>query len=159
MWGSMGAVRILLAILVAGLSLGACQAPVATFERTMLGDPAKPYLGMTKAEIIACAGTPAGSYATGTGETITYHYSGAGPVPSAAKSDAPKGPLGKPKSDKNYDCNASLAFEADHLVRVTFAPVGVVSPYTEKSDPKTHEKAYVTPPKPCVFSLPNCARP
>ena len=87
----MNAFRGLVALLVAGLSLGACQAPVATFERTMLGDPAKPYLGMTKAQIIACAGTPAGSYATGTGETIIYHYSGAGPVPSAAKSDAPKG--------------------------------------------------------------------
>jgi hypothetical protein len=155
----MNAVRGLVAILVAGLSLGACQAPVATFERTMLGDPAKPYLGMTKAQIIACAGTPAGSYPRDTGETITYHYSGAGPVPSAEKSDAPKGPLGKPKSDKTYECNASLVFEADHLVRVTFAPREVVSPYAEKKDPKTGEKAYVTPPKPCVFSLPNCARP
>jgi hypothetical protein len=155
----MSAVRTLLAILAAGLGVGACAAPMATIERTVMGDPAKPYFGMTKAEIIACAGRPSGSYTHGTGETFTYHYSGAGPVPSAAKSDASKAPLGKPKSDKNYDCNASLAFEADHLVRVTFAPVGVVSPYTEKSDPKTHEKAYVTPPKPCVFSLPNCARP
>ena len=80
-----------------GLCVGACQAPMATFERTVLGDPAKPYLGMTKAEIIACAGTPAGSYTHGTGETLTYHYSGAGPVPMAPakkKADEPKGPLG-----------------------------------------------------------------
>jgi hypothetical protein len=80
-------------------------------------------------------------------------------VPSAEKSDAPKGPLGGPKSDKTYECNASMVFEADHLIRVTFAPREAISPYTEKTDPKTHEKAYVTPPKPCVFSLPNCARP
>ena len=149
----------LLAILAAGLCLGACQAPMATFERTVLGDPAKPYLGMSKAEIVACAGKPAGSYPHGTGETLTYHYSGAGPVPSSETSDAPKGPLGGPKSDKNYECNASIVFEADHMIRVTFAPREAISPYTEKKDPKTGVKAYVTPPKPCVFSLPNCARP
>jgi hypothetical protein len=149
----------MLAILTAGLAASSCQAPVQTFERNFLADPAKPYLGMTKEQIIACAGKPAGSYGTTSGETLTYHYSGAGPVPTAAtaKSDEPKGPLGKPKSDKNYACNASLSFEGGKLARVTFAPRDVVSPYEKKKDPKTGEKVYVKPPEPCTFSLPNCA--
>jgi len=53
----MRAVRSLLTILAASLLVSACQAPVQTFERTFLADPAKPYVGMTKEQIIACAGT------------------------------------------------------------------------------------------------------
>jgi hypothetical protein len=156
----MRAIRSMLAILAAGLGASSCQAPVQTFERNFPADPAKPYIGMTTEQIIACAGKPTARYGTTSGETLTYHYSGAGPVPTAApqKSDAPKGPLGKPKSDKNYACNASLAFEGGRLARVTFAPRDAVSPYEKKKDPKTGEKVYVTPPKPCTFSLPNCAR-
>ncbi len=46
-------------------------------------DPAKPYLGMTKEQIVACAGEPYGKYKSGpNAETLTYHYSGAGPVPA-----------------------------------------------------------------------------
>ena len=157
----MSAVRALLAILGAGLCLGGCSNPRATFERVVFADPAKPYLGMSKAQVIACAGKPAGSFTHGTTEMMTYHYNGAGPVPAPepakpAASDQ-KGPLGGPKSNKIYDCDASMAFEADHLVRVTFAPRLAISPYTEKTDPKTHERTYVTPPPPCAFSLPNCA--
>ena len=156
----MRAVRSLLAILTAGLSVSACQAPVQTFERTFLADPAKPYIGMTKEQIVACAGKPSGSYGTTAGETLIYHYSGAGPVPNTtpAKSDEPKGPLGKPKSDKTWKCSASLAFEGGKLARVTFAPRDAVSPYEKKKDPKTGKKEYVTPPEPCNFSLPNCTR-
>lgn len=161
MWGTMSVVREVVAILAAGLCVGACSNPRATFERVVLADPAKPYLGMSKAQIIACAGKPAGNYTHGTGETLTYHYSGAGPVPAPEKekpdASEKKGPLGRPKSDKTYECNASMVFEADHLIRVTFAPRLAISPYTEKTDPKTHEKVYVTPPPPCNFSLPNCA--
>ena len=121
----MRAVRSLLTILAASLLVSGCQSPKATFERTFLPDPAKPYVGMTKEQIIACAGTPAGRYNTNTGETLVYHYSGAGPVPQAApKKDESKqtSPFGKKKSDKDYDCNASLVFEGGHLSRVTFAP-------------------------------------
>ncbi len=57
-------------------------------ERTISGDPAKPYVGMTKEQVIACAGKPAGRYGTTSGETLVYHYSGAGPVPAAAKGEA-----------------------------------------------------------------------
>jgi hypothetical protein len=46
-------------------------------------DPAKPYLGMSKEAIIACAGEPYAKYKSGAeAETLTYHYSGAGPVPA-----------------------------------------------------------------------------
>jgi hypothetical protein len=156
--GTMRAWRGISALLTAGLSASGCQAPRATLERTIFSDPAKPYLGMSKAEIVACAGTPSGSYAHNTGETLTYHYSGAGPVPSAEKKkEDSSNPLARPKSDKNWACSASLVFENGKLARVTFAPREVVSPYTQKTDPKTHEKVYVTPPPPCAFALPNCS--
>jgi len=46
-------------------------------------DPAKPYLGMSKEQIIACAGEPYAKYKSGVdAETLTYRYSGAGPVPA-----------------------------------------------------------------------------
>jgi hypothetical protein len=125
----MRAIRSMLAILAAGLGTSSCQAPVQTFERNFLADPAKPYLGMTKEQIVACVGKPAGRYGTTSGETLTYHYSGAGPVPTAEKEkpDEPKGPLGKPKSDKNWKCSASLAFEGGKLARVTRARTRSVS--------------------------------
>jgi hypothetical protein len=155
----MRVVRAMLAILAAGLGASSCQAPRATFERTFF-DPAKPYVGMTKEQVIACAGAPAGRYNTNTGETLVYHYSGAGPVPTAApkkQDDAKANPFGSKKSDKNYDCNASLVFEGGRLTRVTFAPRLAVSPYETKKNPKTREKVPVEQPKPCSFSLPNCA--
>ena len=155
----MRVVRAMLAILAAGLGASSCQAPRATFERTFF-DPAKPYVGMTKEQVIACAGAPAGRYNTNTGETLVYHYSGAGPVPTAApkkQDDAEANPFGSKKSDKNYDCNASLVFEGGRLTRITFAPRLAVSPYETKKDPKTREKVPVEQPKPCSFSLPNCA--
>ena len=149
----------MLAILAAAACAASCQSPRSTLERTFF-DPTKPYIGMSKDQVIACAGKPSGSYATTAGETLTYHYSGAGPVPTAppAKSNEEKGPLGKPKSDKSWKCSASLSFENGRLARVTFAPRDVVSPYEKKKDPKTGEKEYVTPPEPCTFSLPNCRR-
>lgn len=156
----MRAVRSVLTILAASLLVSGCQSPKATFERTFLPDPAKPYVGMTKEQVIACAGAPAGRYNTNTGETLVYHYSGAGPVPTAApkkQDDAKANPFGSKKSDKNYDCNASLVFEGGRLTRVTFAPRLAVSPYETKKDPKTREKLPVEQPKPCSFSLPNCA--
>src|SRR5262245_1785820 len=59
-------------------------------------DPAAPYLGMTIAEIIACAGEPHSRFESGPGkETLTFRYNGAGPVPgdksSEKKSDDKKG--------------------------------------------------------------------
>lgn len=155
----MNAVRAVLAVLAAGLCLGSCANPQATMKAIAYGDPAKPYLGMTKDQVIACAGKPSGRYGTTSGETLVYHYSGAGPVPSAAKKKPDKkNPFAKSKSEKNWDCSASLSFEGGRLARVTFAPRGVVSPYAKKKDPKTGQKVTVTPPPPCNFSLPNCSR-
>ncbi len=69
-------------------------------------DPAAPYLGMSQAEIIACAGEPHSRFESGSNkETLTYHYSGAGPVPAEkSKSDDKKSDEKKSddkKSDKN----------------------------------------------------------
>jgi hypothetical protein len=152
-------VGAVLALLAASVSLASCQAPRQTFDRVAYGDPAKAYLGMTKEQILACAGKPYNSYATGKGETLTFHYSGAGPVPTAdakQKQDQGGSPLSKPKSDKNWKCSASLAFEDGRLARVNFATNQVVGPYDTKKDSKTGEKVPVPQPEPCTFSLPNC---
>jgi hypothetical protein len=155
----MRAVGTVFAIVAVGLALSGCQSPRATFEAVIKGDPAKPYVGMTTDQVIGCAGQPSGRYGTTSGETLVYHYSGAGPVPSAAKEKPDKkNPFAKSKSEKNWDCSASLSFESGRLTRVTFAPREVVSPYAQKKDPKTGEKVTVTPPPPCNFSLPNCSR-
>jgi len=66
-------------------------------------DPAAPYLGMTEAEVIACAGEPHSRFQSGADkETLTFRYTGAGPVPadpsSEKKSDKKAG--GKKSGDK-----------------------------------------------------------
>lgn len=115
---------------------------------------------MSKEEITACAGAPASSYSTNSGETLVYHYNGAGPVPSAEKKKKDEGGsiLGGRKSSKDWTCSASLVFAEGRLTRVTYAHRDVVSPYEQKRDPTTGKKEYVTPPEPCSFSLPNCVR-
>ena len=163
----MSAIRIALAIAGTGLIMAACASPRQSFERVVYGDPAKPYLGKTKAEIIACAGPPAGSFLRDSGETLTYHYSGPGPVPGAAPpkkeakeakdADAKPGIFGGKKQDKSWKCVASLTFENDRLTHVTFAPHDVVSIYAEKKDAKTGVKSPAPQPEPCTFVLPNCA--
>jgi hypothetical protein len=160
----MSAIRIALAIAGTGLLMAACASPRQSFERVVYGDPAKPYLGKTKAEIIACAGPPAGSYLRDSGETLTYHYSGPGPAPGAAPpkkeakdADAKPGIFGGKKQDKSWKCVASLTFENDRLTHVTFAPHDVVSIYAEKKDAKTGVKSPAPQPEPCTFVLPNCA--
>ena len=66
----MVAVRGLLAVLGAGLLVAGCGNPNATFERVVAGDPAKPYLGKTRAEIVACAGEPSSSLDRGGSEVL-----------------------------------------------------------------------------------------
>ena len=147
------------------------------------GDPAAPYLGMSKAEIIACAGEPHARYESGAAsETLTYHYSGDGPVPAAPgekKKDEPSFPFGgdkkkggggketgdkkkgdKKKGDKGWSCAASLVFENDRLVQVSFAHKDVRSPYDWQSekDPKKAEKMRTAEVPTCTFSLPRCIR-
>lgn len=135
-------------------------------------DPAKPYLGMSKEEIIACAGEPYSRYKSGSNaETLTYHYSGAGPVPAAPGDKEKKKKKGKDKissifggdkkdksKDKDWSCTASLVFEGGRLARVSFAHKDVRSPYAWQSekDPKKREELRNTPVPTCTFSLPNC---
>ena len=70
-------VRLVLAATLAGLIASALL--ILSAEAA---DPAKPYLGMSREEIVACAGEPYAKYKSGAeAETLTYHYSGAGPVP------------------------------------------------------------------------------
>jgi len=166
----------LAASLAAALLLASCggTSPVATMQSIAYGDPAKAYLGMSKQEVITCAGAPHSRYPMGGAETLTYHYSGAGPVPAEAKPDKKKssdddkaeekkkgglfGGIDK-KSDKNWTCAASLVFENDRLVRVTFAHKDAESPFAHqgKKD-KDGNEAKPEPVKTCPFSLPRCPR-
>jgi hypothetical protein len=65
----------------------------------------------------------------------------------------------KKKEDKNWTCSASLFFENDKLVRVTFAHKDVRSPYQWQSekDPEKAEKMRKEGVPTCTFSLPRCA--
>ena len=135
-------------------------------------DPAAPYLGMTKAQILACAGEPHSRFKSGAAkETLTYHYSGAGPVPVPAqepnaeeKKSEEKEPKSifsklKEKEDKNWTCSASLFFQNNKLVRVTFAHKDVRSPYQwqHEKNPEKAEKMRREGVPTCTFSLPRCA--
>jgi len=134
------------------------------------GDPAAPYLGMTKTQIIACAGEPRSRFKSGKNETLTYHYTGAGLVPAEKPKVEEKESEGKEsksvfsklkkKEDKNWTCSASLVFENDKLVSVTFAHRDVRSPYQwqHEKDPEKAEKMRKEGVPTCTFSLPRCFR-
>jgi hypothetical protein len=139
-------------------------------------DPAAPYLGMTKDQILACAGEPHARLQMGANvETLTYHYSGAGPVPAepAKTGDKDKSKDKKTSSiaalfgdkkgknkDKDWTCSASLKFEDGKLVSVNFAHKDVRSPYAwqAEDDPKKQEKMRNEEVPTCTFSLPRCTR-
>jgi hypothetical protein len=165
----------ILAGLAAALLAGACANPSATLKSIAYGDPTKPYLGMSKQDIIGCAGQPHSNYQTGSaGETLTYHYSGAGPVPGEAKKSDDKkdddkkkkgGLLGglKKDEDKDWTCTASFVFENDRLVKINFAHKDVTSPYAYQSGKtkKEREKNATEGPQEvptCTFTLPRCPK-
>ena len=138
-------------------------------------DPAAPYLGMTKDEILACAGEPHARLKMGANaETLTYHYSGAGPVSAEPAKQGEKdkskdkkssiadlfGDKKGKKKDKDWTCSASLRFEDGKLVSVNFAHKDVRSPYewqAEKDPIKQEAKRKEEMPT-CTFSLPRCTR-
>jgi hypothetical protein len=141
---------------------------VSLVSAGFFSDPAKPYLGMSKEAIIACAGEPHAKYQSGAqAETLTYHYSGAGPVPGPPgekKKDKLRFSLGgdkkdKKKGDKGWTCTASLVFENGLLARVTFAHKDVHGPYDwqKEKNPKKREAMRNAEVPTCTFSLPNCA--
>jgi hypothetical protein len=166
--------RRLIAVLIVAaslpLALSSCGgvSPRSTLESIAYGDPTKPYLGMSRSEVISCAGQPYSRYGSGEGsETFTYRYSGAGPVPGAApkSDDKKKKPFGGGSSNsssgsKDWTCTASLVFENDRLERVSFAHRDVRSPYDWQSekDPERQEQMRQEGVPTCQFSLPRCAR-
>jgi len=160
--------------LAAAALLGSCatavQGPADMVNRITSSDPTKAYLGMTKSEVIACAGQPHSRYGgAGGSEILTYHYNGPGPVPSVdkgdkdEKKDKPKGIFGGAGGNKdkgNWDCTASFVFDGDRLVRVSFAHKNVDSPYAwqKVKDPDKAEQKREEGVPTCTFSLPNCPR-
>ena len=165
----------MLASLAAGLLVASCANPSATIKEIAYGDPTKPYLGMSKEELISCAGQPYAAYPSGTTETLTYHYTGAGPVPTdPAKSDkkkdddkAQKGGLmsGLKKKDdnKNWTCAASFTFLDGRVSKIVFAHRDVTSPYAYQSGKSAEERAKNESKGPqevptCQFSLPRCPK-
>jgi hypothetical protein len=160
---------IVILVLATGLTpaLMSCggMGPQSTLQSIAYGDPAKPYIGMSRSEIVSCAGQPHSRYRSGeSSETFTYRYSGAGPVPGAAPKPADKKkPFGGGSSSsgsKDWTCTASLVFENDRLTRVSFAHKEVRSPYAWQSekDPEKQAELRNTEVPTCSFSLPGCRR-
>lgn len=130
--------------------LSACaggSGPEDAYRQLTRVDYGKPYLGMSKAEVLRCAGQPRSKIPAGSSaETLIYHYTGPGPVPGA--------------DTKNATCTASLTFEKEKLVRVSYAHMEVRSPYAyqSESDPEKAEQLRREDVPSCVFSLPQCPR-
>lgn len=140
------------ALATAGLAclLTACtgfSGPEQAYKDLTRVDYGKPYIGMTKQQVIGCAGQPRSRIPAGSGgETLIYHYNGEGPVPGGSPKDA--------------TCTASLTFEGGTLVRVNYSHKEGRSPYawqSEKDPEKAEQMRRETPPT-CVFSLPRCRR-
>jgi hypothetical protein len=152
--------------LAAGFAAASCggMSPEATLTSLASGDPTQGYIGMSKSEILSCAGTPYSRYASGGTETLVYRYSGAGPVPRAAKSEGKKKSSifgsKKSESDDSWNCSASLVFEGGRLARVNYAHKDVRSPYDwqGEKDPKKREELRRQDVPSCSFSLPGCRR-
>ena len=126
---------------------GGGSGPEDAIKQLSRVDQGKPYIGMSKAEVLRCAGQPRSRIPAGTSaETLIYHYSGPGPVPGA--------------DQKNAQCSASLTFDRGKLARVSYAHMNVRSPYQWQSerDPKKAEELRTAPLPSCTFSLPRCPR-
>ena len=158
--------RIVSGFIAAGAAslLVACANPQASLTTLTASDPAAPYIGMTRAEIIACAGNPHARIDSGANSgTLTYRYSGAGPVPGTELSDDKKEKKGmfgggQKKEKKDWTCTATLAFENDRLVRVHYAHKDMRGPYDwqGQKNPKKQEEMRNQPMPTCTFSLPRC---
>jgi major membrane immunogen (membrane-anchored lipoprotein) len=163
----------MLVSLAAALLAAACANPSATIKEIAYGDPTKPYLGMSKEELISCAGQPYATYPSGATETLTYHYTGAGPVPAdpAKKKDDDKsnqkgglmGGLKKKDDNKNWTCTASFTFQDGRVSKIAFAHRDVTSPYAYQTGKTAEERAKNESKGPgevptCQFSLPRCPK-
>lgn len=139
-----------LATAVAALSASGCtggfSGPEQAIKDLTRVDHGKPYIGMSRQQVLQCAGQPRSRIpATGGAETLVYHYKGAGPVPGGTPKDA--------------TCTASLTFKNDKLIRVNYAHNEARSPYAwqAEKDPEKQAKLKRAPLPTCVFSLPRCA--
>lgn len=149
------------------LLLAACAytGPGDTYNRITSTDPTRPYIGMSKAEVLACAGEPYSRYGGVEGsETLTYRYTGAGPVPGAPKNEKKKkkSPFSgmEKKDEKDWTCTASFVFEGTRLARISFAHKDARSPYAwqSESDPEKAEAMRREGAPTCQFSLPRCRK-
>ena len=156
-------------VLAAGLAglLGACaggSGPEDTFNQITRVDYGRPYIGMSKAEVLKCAGNPRSRIPAGaSAETLVYRYNGAGPVPlsdGGGKEQKKKKLFAETQKSADGDCTATLTFEKDKLVRVSYAHKDSRSPYQWQSE-KNEEKAEAMRREgvpTCKFSLPRCPR-
>ena len=163
-----------LAVGLAGLLAGCAggSGPVDAYKQLTHVDYGKRYIGMSKAEVLQCAGQPRSVLPAGGGaETLVYRYNGAGPVPGGTgggseddkKKKKKKGGLLDTGSSTaaDGDCSASLTFENGRLIRVHYAHKDARSPYAWQSedDPKKREEMRREGDGPtCTFSLPRCPR-
>jgi hypothetical protein len=144
--GAAIALGVAVGLLLVGCG-GGGSGPEDAIRQLSQVDYGKPYLGMSKDEVLRCAGQPRSRIPAGqTTETLVYHYTGGGPVPGEKKEKA--------------TCTASLTFEKGSLVRVSYAHMDVRSPYAWQSedDPKKAEQMRREGTPTCVFSLPRCPR-
>jgi hypothetical protein len=168
-WPALVAGLLLAAGLAGALQACAYSGPSDMVNQLTAVDYGKPYIGMSKAEVLNCAGPPRSRIATGANsEMLVYHYSGAGPVPGGAapakadKKDKKKsGPFsGLSQQKQAFTCTANLSFEGDRLVQVSYAHRDVHSAYDweHEKDPKKQEEMKRAGVPTCVFSLPRCPR-
>lgn len=161
----MALMGVIVAACLAGLlsGCGGGSGPEDAYKQLTRVNHAEPYIGMSKAEVLKCAGQPRARLpASGGAETLVYHYSGAGPVPSGgADKKKSSNPFSKKKKKGgDTECTASLVFENERLVRVSYAHKNARSPYAwqGEKDPKKAEEMRNAPLPTCVFSLPRCPR-
>jgi hypothetical protein len=154
---------VALAVCLAGVlsGCGCGSGPEDAYKQFTRIDHSKPYIGMSKAEVLKCAGQPRARLpASGGAETLVYHYSGAGPVPSGGGDKKSSNPFSKKKKKGDTECTASLVFENERLIRVSYAHKNARSPYDwqGEKDPKKAEAMRRAPLPTCAFSLPRCPR-
>ena len=146
------ALAVAIGVLLAGCGGG--SGPQDAYKQLTRVDYGKPYIGMSKSEVLSCAGSPRSRIPAGqTTETLVYHYSGAGPVPGSQGA-------GDKNEKQKSDCTASLTFEKDKLVRVSYAHMETRSPYAwqKERDPEKKEQMRREGVPSCTFSLPRCPR-
>ena len=132
-----------LAILASGCA-GGLSGPEQAIQDLTRVDHGKPYIGMSKQQILGCVGQPRSRIPARGAETLVYHYKGAGPVPGGTPKDA--------------TCTASLTFSGGKLIRVSYSHKEGRSPYAwqnEKNPEKAAQMRKEAAPT-CVFSLPRC---